>query len=298
MIRNFHPSILRLLRVFHAVAEHGGFTAAETVLNVGQSTISSHIKDLENRLGFEICERGRTGFRLTPAGQRLYESTQRLERDLAGFVSAVNEISDELQGVVRIGMTYILSASPLLTPVPAMLAALKQHFPAVQVEIHLDNPREIEQGATEGRYDLAISGMHLNAKNVRVTRLFGMRMYLYCGKGHPLFDMRAELIDDAVLGQFDAVVNVYDRDRQRPFHARPCLPAEASEVSIFFVLSGTYVGYLSEFLANRWVASGDLRAVRPDTYFYDAPAGLILAERAASNPAVKKVAELLVQLSS
>jgi DNA-binding transcriptional LysR family regulator len=42
---------LRLLRVFIAVTESGGFTAAEIKLNINRSTISTHISDLEARLG-------------------------------------------------------------------------------------------------------------------------------------------------------------------------------------------------------------------------------------------------------
>lgn len=57
---------LRLLRVFRAVVESGGFAAAELELNVGRSVISRHIKDLETRLGLALCRRGRGGFALTP----------------------------------------------------------------------------------------------------------------------------------------------------------------------------------------------------------------------------------------
>jgi len=42
---------IRLLRVFRVVTEAGGISAAELELNIGRSTISTHIKDLEIRLG-------------------------------------------------------------------------------------------------------------------------------------------------------------------------------------------------------------------------------------------------------
>jgi DNA-binding transcriptional LysR family regulator len=54
---------LRLLRVFVAIAEAGSFTAAQMVLNLGQSTISNQMAALEQRLGYRLCERGRSGFR-------------------------------------------------------------------------------------------------------------------------------------------------------------------------------------------------------------------------------------------
>ena len=46
---------LRLLRVFRAVVDCGGMAAAELELNIGTSTVSRHIKDLETRLGLVLC---------------------------------------------------------------------------------------------------------------------------------------------------------------------------------------------------------------------------------------------------
>ena len=62
---------LRLLQVFKAVVECGGMSAAELELNIGTSTVSRHMKDLETRLGLTLCRRGRAGFALTAEGQRV-----------------------------------------------------------------------------------------------------------------------------------------------------------------------------------------------------------------------------------
>ena len=59
---------LRLLRIFKSVVECGGMTAAELELNISASTLSRHMKDLEERLGLVLCRRGRAGFTLTPEG--------------------------------------------------------------------------------------------------------------------------------------------------------------------------------------------------------------------------------------
>jgi DNA-binding transcriptional LysR family regulator len=59
---------LRLLRVFKVVVDCGGMSAAELELNISLSTISKHIKDLEQRLGLTLCHRGREGFAVTDEG--------------------------------------------------------------------------------------------------------------------------------------------------------------------------------------------------------------------------------------
>ncbi len=59
---------LRLLRVFKAVVDCGGMSAAELELNISLSTISKHIKDLEQRLGLTLCQRGRRALRSPTRG--------------------------------------------------------------------------------------------------------------------------------------------------------------------------------------------------------------------------------------
>ena len=69
---------IRLLRVFQAVVNCGGMSAAELELNISTSTISRHVKDLEVRLGLTLCRRGRGGFALTPEGERIHAETRQL----------------------------------------------------------------------------------------------------------------------------------------------------------------------------------------------------------------------------
>src|SRR3954463_10132401 len=63
---------VRLLRVFRAVVEAGGFANAQAILNVGASTISTQMSQLGSRLGCVVCHRGRGGFKLTDKGEALY----------------------------------------------------------------------------------------------------------------------------------------------------------------------------------------------------------------------------------
>ena len=78
LLGNVTDNDLRLLRVFRAVVDCGGFAAAELELNINRSTISRHIKDLEIRLGVTLCRRGRGGFSLTSEGETVYASALKM----------------------------------------------------------------------------------------------------------------------------------------------------------------------------------------------------------------------------
>ena len=64
---------LRLLRVFVVLADAGGFAQAQITLNLSQSTLSTHLAELEKRIGGQLCLRGRNRFRRT--GLVLYSAT-------------------------------------------------------------------------------------------------------------------------------------------------------------------------------------------------------------------------------
>jgi DNA-binding transcriptional LysR family regulator len=249
-------------------------------------------------MGFEVCERGRTGFRLTPAGDRLYEATRKLENDLDAFMTTVSQIRTEVRGFVRIGLTNFLSTVPMLTGIPDALRLLAKDTPPIHAEIQLDNPRAIEQGLLSGRFDIAISGPHLDARNIAFLPLFDLEMRLYCGERHELFGVEDSRIDAVTLSRYAVIKNSYDSNLQVPFEKVDNFVSEASEASIFYVLSGDYLGYLNEYVAAPWEASGKLRAILPSQYAYSAPGGLLVPERSRSNPGVERIIELLEKARS
>ena len=69
------------LRIFAALCEEGGFSAAARRLYKSHSSVSRAVSALERELGVTLCERDRTHFALTAAGERLYEGAKTLLRE-------------------------------------------------------------------------------------------------------------------------------------------------------------------------------------------------------------------------
>ena len=64
------------LRFFLAVAQAGSLSGAAQQLNVNTTTVLRRVGSLEDDLGARLFERERTGYRLTPAGDRLVEALE------------------------------------------------------------------------------------------------------------------------------------------------------------------------------------------------------------------------------
>ncbi len=269
---------LHLLAVFMTVVETGGFAAAQVALNLGQSTVSRHIGDLEKRLGMRLCQRGRVGFRLTDKGRSVYESCQKLFGALEAFRGEVGALRGQLVGEFSLAVidNWITDSGE---PLAGALAAFKARARHVHVTIHTLAPDEIERAVLDGRVGLGIGVFHQHRPGLDYDVLYQDPLELYCGPGNPLFDLPgddlpgddlvAEDLDKDDLASADYVRRSYLSEEQvAPLTAK--LPSSATAHQIegvaFMILSGRYLGYLPVSYADRWVALGRMKSLQPERY--------------------------------
>ena len=130
---------LRLLRVFKAVAEAGGFVKAQDLLGISQPAISSHIANLEKRMGVRLCHRGPQGFSLTPQGKEVLDETTQLLDHLDAYANRMNEIGKKSVQRIRIGVVDCLVTDPQ-NPLPATMRDAKATFADLSVSIGRGGP--------------------------------------------------------------------------------------------------------------------------------------------------------------
>jgi DNA-binding transcriptional LysR family regulator len=147
---------LRLLRIFQTVVNCGGFSAAEIDLGIGRSTISTHIGELEGRLGTRLCSRGRGGFALTARGKKIYEASLGLMKSLDDFRNEVNADQDAVTGEINIGMV-----DNIIWDKELRLRNVFRDFSKVAANIDLTlyvlSPDEIERRVLDERLHVGIA---------------------------------------------------------------------------------------------------------------------------------------------
>ena len=261
---------LRLLQVFKAVVECGGMAAAELELNIGTSTVSRHVKDLETRLGMTLCRRGRAGFALTPEGQRVYEETLRLLASVRGFLDSVDDIHARMGGQLALAV-FDKTASNPAAHIDAAIAAFADEAPDVQLQLHVASINAIERGVIDGSYQVGIIPAHRSSQSLVYTELFGETMLLYCGAGHALFGAAHDALDwEAVRRYPFAGLGYHSPNMQLSHEARLTRTATGfdQESIATLVLSGRFLGFLPDHYAESFERQGRLQAVRPDLFYY------------------------------
>jgi len=284
---------IRLLRVFKAVVECGGMTAAELELNIGGSTVSRHIKDLETRLGLTLCRRGRAGFALTAEGDRIYQETLRLLTAIDGFRAGVDDIHQRMGGQLSIAI-FDKTASNAKCRISEAIALFSERAPDVALELHVAPLNAIEQGVIDGKFQLGVIPAHRTSESLVYHELFGETMLLYCAPGHRWFtglstppswdDLRSTLF--AGLGYHSP-----NMDLSHEFRVPRKATGFDQESIATLILSGKYVGFLPDHYAEAFVRTGRMRAVNPALFTYPTRFVAILRR----SPQASRVTQLFVE---
>jgi len=261
---------LKLLRVFCTIVEAGGFTPAQTRLNLSQSRISSLITDLEARLGMRLCQRGRVGFRLTDKGQIVYEAAQRLFARLSDFSAEVGTLRGAMWGELHIGVVDSTSTNPDCRLVEA-IRVFKGLAPDVTLQLQIAGPHDLERAVLDGRLQAAIGAFHHHVAGLTYAPLFQERQTLYCGRGHPLFERpdRALAVAEIETAAFADRGYMEGARRRLPFEPKAATTTDYMEALAMLVLSGHYVAYLPAHYAAAWVAQGEMRPLMASKLSFD-----------------------------
>lgn len=292
---NLTNTDLRLLRVFREVSRAGGLGPAEVALNISRSTISVHLSDLEDRLGMRLClrSRGRADFKLTQEGDAVYQAITELDGHLDAFKSQVNAIQSQLTGSLRIALPDDFLEIPQLD-LAATIARIRERAPQLQIDVQLAAPQELELEILAGRADVGINPLHSRRPGLEYRPLFHHKSLLYCGCQHALAKTN-EINDELITFQeisapnhavFSNAAHLYQLFAKKSI-------ANHMAARLAMIMSGKFVGFLPEYLAERFVSIGKLVVLRPEKYHYWIQNAVTFKRSTAEHPSVKLFLEAL-----
>ncbi len=172
------------LRAFHAVAAHGGFTAASRVLNVGQPTLTIQVKELEETYGVELLIRRSRRVELTETGAALFEMT----RGIMKFCDEAHELlaahGQSTEGHLRLATVGPFHATEIL-------AAFKREHPGVQISTLLGNSERTLRHIIDFEAEVAILADVPEDKRVTMIPYRTHRVIVFVNGDHPWFNRKS-----------------------------------------------------------------------------------------------------------
>lgn len=142
------------LRTFLAVLEHRSFVRAGEALGIGQSTVSFHVKALEQRVGVVLLERGRGSIGPTASGRVLMPYAQRI---VALVDEARARMDTRKKGEVG-ELSLAASTIPGEYLLPPLLAQFRLQHPGIRLEMAVFDSEKALAMLQAREADLAIVG--------------------------------------------------------------------------------------------------------------------------------------------
>ncbi|MCW2256152.1 DNA-binding transcriptional LysR family regulator [Providencia alcalifaciens] len=249
---------LKSLRIFSSVALAGGFTLAEKNLNMSKATISRHIREIEEKLGVHLCERGPSGFKLTPSGILVIEKATSALKALDAIKTDVDALQGILSGTLVIGVVEHILADPLCH-LSTVLSHFQKAAPNVKLELLIFNHNQLNKALRDRAIQIGIRGQYHENKNFRYQFLFIEKHKLYISSANQYKDnknltlvYRRHPFTESILasGQFAKGPD-----------------AAGLEAVAAFIASGHYVGILPENYAAHINSRYPLEAVHDTPVF-------------------------------
>ncbi len=183
---------LHQLRVFHSVVKSGGFTHASRDLHLSQSTVSQHVKQLEEELACQLFMRVGKRVVLTDAGALLLEHCEKIFQDVRNAEMSIRELTGLKRGKVRLGT----GATTLISQLPPVLECYQARFPNIELILVSDITDNLLRDVQSHRIDLGLVMLPVTETDLQVEHLCAEELRIAIPSRHPLAKKRALTLDD------------------------------------------------------------------------------------------------------
>lgn len=246
------------LRSFHAVAQHGGFTAASRVLNVGQPTLTIQVKELEETYGIELLIRRARHVELTEAGAALYDLT----RGIMKFCDEAHELLTA-HSQIKTGHLHLATVGPFHAT--EILAAFKRAHPGIEISTLLGNSQRTLEHILNFEAEVAILAHVPEDPRVEMVPYRKHRVIAFVNREHPWFKRKSVKLKELADQPF--VLRERGSTTRRAFEAamreagysiKPVFEIESREGVWKAVEQGLGISIVADF---EFVSHPNLRAI-------------------------------------
>lgn len=282
-------------RVLVNVVEAGGYAQAAARIHKSQSTLSHAIQQLERLIGTKVFEiRGRKSV-LTPTGEVLYRRGKALVDEALQLERTASKLAAGWEPEIRIAVEILFPGWLLFR----CLNTFAEEQPDIHMEIYETVMGGTDEALTEGRVDLAIGTFV--PEGVLADLLMQVRVICAAHPSHPLHQLgRALTLDD--LSAYRQLVirdSGTQRTRQSSWLNERRWTFSHRSTAIRGVMQGLGYAWLPEEIVREELDAGTLKplplqegAEQIGTLY------LMYADRDAAGPGVRRIAELLHEVSA
>lgn len=288
---------LKLISKYISVVEHGGFTQAQESLNIALSSISTYMQELETKLGFKLCNRGRGGFSLTNDGETVYLEAKKMFNAINTFDDNISILNKKLMGELNLGILDNSTMTPSAR-IPTVIHEFTTLHPDVNINIQVLSSEKIMSNIINGSLDLGVCISVEEASKLRTLIKFPVTVDLYCGCSSYLFEKSAVTPDD--LKNIRYAKGCFSPSKKHESSLKlPTFSASSylSEGLAFLIMSGRYVGFLPRQYAKNWVDNDELKALSTEIFSFTLEQALVVRRGEKVRPVMQAFYECFSKIN-
>lgn len=124
------------LQVLMALTSADSLSQAAEHLNITQSAVSQHIKNLEAKVGFDIVTRQGKKLVLTPGGRKIAKLGKNYFKRFEDLIGEIQQDNNRIMGSVSMGTLFGVGKSWIAH----RMVEFSSHFPELEVKVGMDYP--------------------------------------------------------------------------------------------------------------------------------------------------------------
>ena len=268
--------------------------------SVSQSAASQHVQELEKQLGVKLLDRARRPLALTTEGRLYYEFCREVVRRQEEFVTALQQMKGEREGVVRVASIYSVG----LTEMARLEQELARRQPGAQIKVEFLRPEKVYEAVITDQADLGMVSYPEAKREIKVIAWREEQMVVAMSPRHALAG-EPKLAPEQLAGE--SFVG-FDEDLPIGRDVRRFLREAGVEVNLALhfdniqmmkeaVAHGSGISILPERILQEDVAQGRIRVVPLAPPGLSRPLGIIHLRRKNFNRPAQAFLALLCEES-
>ncbi|MBI1686763.1 LysR family transcriptional regulator [Caulobacter hibisci] len=279
------------LIAFARAGSLGSFTAAARSLSVSPSAISKSVQRLERALDVSLFTRTTRALALTPEGRVIHERTLRLLQEAEAIEQVASSVRAEASGPLRIATSLPIGVHIIAPALPDF----RRRHPKVTIDLRISD--HIVDIIDEG-VDVAIRIGEAGDTRLMSQSFAPCRLCAYASPAY-LAERGVPIHPDQLMDH--ETVNLRYQSTGQPFRwpfraggdrtleivPAAKLVADVSDAVVAMIVAGGGVGVTASFLADPYVARGELVPVLSDYAVERSSITALWPTSRQTNPAVR-----------
>ncbi|MGY0400129.1 MAG: substrate-binding domain-containing protein [Ostreibacterium sp.] len=228
----------------------------------------------------------------------LLEEYNKIMTRIDDFRQTINTLADATVGSLRVGiLDHTITEKGFSTV--ELISEFTRQVPNIELHLVQDIQSRLHRMIIDEQLDVAIGAFDTRNELISATKLYSEKQYLYCGRGHSLFNKTDAQIQTSDIESSNWISRGYQLDSfsQLPFRVNQYTATAANIESVLvLILTGKYLGYIPVHFAIKFEKQNKIRRLQPKKLSVTVDVSLIVKSRKRQTLAMKTFTEICKQV--